>query len=144
MKWIRHYVLVLYFILFNKLGATDRISEDANVLSYSDTEATYLSKQLNLKLLFNDAKMLPVHLCVCVCVCVYVCSPPLSRGSTQQSLSAKSAECEGWCQMTNLRDKLHLKQTFFIVRPSPLQYSPSNHLSILFSPLHLSNPLISL
>lgn len=90
--------------------------------------------------------MKPVHLCVCLCVCVSVCgwlcmgSHHLSRGSAQQSLSAKSAECEAWCQMTNLRDKLHLKETFFIVCPSPLQLFPFIQLPISSSPksTHLS------
>lgn len=56
---------------------------------------------------------------VCVRQGVYLLSSLLSGGSTQQSLSTKSAECEGSCQMTNLRDKLYLNQTFFIICPLP-------------------------
>lgn len=82
------------------------------------------------------------YLCICALVHTAVCvggcvrgPHHLSRGSTQQSLSAKSAECEAWCQMTNLRDKLHLKETFFIVSPSPLQLFPFIRLPISLCPL---------
>lgn len=135
--------LMLYLIVFNVcwcclMGCSFQNFRRGNLIFLKQQLETFAQH-------FN--KMLPVHLCVRVCMSmcglVCMCSPHLSRGSTQQSLSTKSAECEGWCQMTNLRDKLHLKQTFFIVCPSPLQLSPSILLSIYFSPLHLSNPLIS-